>query len=156
MAVNNDIDALKHLYSKLGGASDDVSTINTSSEMIERIGDLVEGGGSGGGTSGIVYVDMIMPQDETEGSDNPFIGTTLNITPRELWPQLLAGKRMLVRVDMQYFQEISSDSMPGCFEVNVWAGTDFDVKSPSWYIALANAVAYTSIDADTPFAYIGG
>ena len=46
MTYNNDIDALKALYSKLGG-EDDVTGINTSSDMIGKLVEVVDNGGGG-------------------------------------------------------------------------------------------------------------
>ena len=45
--MNTDVEALKELYAKMGG-DDDVAAINTSSEMIRKLGEVVnvsEGGG---------------------------------------------------------------------------------------------------------------
>ena len=52
---NTDVEALKKLYTKLGG-DDDVTAINTSSEMIDKLADVVEssGGGSSSGGGGTV------------------------------------------------------------------------------------------------------
>ena len=52
MSINNDIDALKQLYSKMGGTLADVANINTSSEMIAKISDVVGGDGDSSGDSG--------------------------------------------------------------------------------------------------------
>ena len=46
MSYNNDIDALKALYTKLGG-DDDVTGINTSSDMIGKLVEVVDNGGGG-------------------------------------------------------------------------------------------------------------
>lgn len=52
---NTDVESLKKLYTKLGG-DDDVTAINTSSEMIDKLADVVEssGGGSSSGGGGTV------------------------------------------------------------------------------------------------------
>lgn len=63
---NTDVEALKELYAKMGG-DDDVAAINTSSEMIRKLGDAVEsGGGSGGNTQGPyrVVVRYIYPHGD--------------------------------------------------------------------------------------------
>lgn len=48
---NTDVEALKELYAKMGG-DDDVAAINTSSEMIRKLGDVVEAGGGGSSSGG--------------------------------------------------------------------------------------------------------
>ena len=57
---NTDVEALKELYTKMGG-DDDVATINTSSEMIRKLGEVVESGGGSDEDSSGEKEDIIIP-----------------------------------------------------------------------------------------------
>lgn len=90
--MNNDIEALKYLYSQMGGA-DDVSQINTSTGMIAKIGDIVASGGGSGSAGGDTVLVEIADITETDSQTI----YSLNKTPAELWPEIENGKTIILK-----------------------------------------------------------